>query len=89
VLAQHFFTSGELTSFKKILAIENTKRTYVAMARHGKKYGYLPQKGCEKRFGQRSCGRDSTPPMKGLGVQILAKERMKEGAIYKTPGFHR
>jgi hypothetical protein len=58
--------SREPTSFKKIAARENDRREYKEVTRHGKKYGYSPQKGCEKTFGQRSCGRDSTPPIKGL-----------------------
>jgi len=35
----------EPTSFKKIAATEKENKEYVAVARHGKKYGYLPQKG--------------------------------------------
>ena len=72
---------GEPTSFKKIAARENDMREYAAVARHGRKYGYSPQKGCEKAFGQRSCGRDRTPPRKGLDVRILIKIR-QERRIY-------
>jgi len=50
-----------IVSFKKIAARENAKREYEAVARHGKKYGYFAQKGCEKTFGQRSDGATDCP----------------------------
>ena len=34
--------------------------------RHGRKYGYSAQKRWENVWGQRSWGRDKTPPIKGL-----------------------
>jgi hypothetical protein len=38
----------------------------VAATRHGRKYGYSAQKEWENVCGQRSCGREKIPPIKGL-----------------------
>ena len=58
----------------------NDIRPYIAVPRHGSKYGNSAQNGCEKVSGQRSCGRDKTPPIRGLrnqGVSLGGKKENK------------
>jgi|SRR5712671_6728561 len=68
------------------------KHAKAAETAHGKKYGYLPQKGSEKMSGQRSCGRDKTPPMMGLrNVRYYGgrRDRNEDGEpnhVAKCPG---
>jgi len=50
----------------------------VAVPRHGKKYGNSAQNGCEKTSGQRSCGRDKTPPIRGLRKHGFSQRSRKE-----------
>ncbi len=50
----------------------------MAVPRHGKKYGNSAQNGCEKTSGQRSCGRDKTPPIRGLRKHGFSQRSRKE-----------
>ena len=66
-----FLQKRERTSFKYIAVMVKGRHAKAETARHGRRYGYSAQKVWEKRFGQRSCGRDRIPPIRGLPTEVI------------------
>ena len=55
-----------LTSFKNNHVRMTPKAQNVAENRHGRRYGYFSQNQFPNKAGNRSCGRESDPPTRGL-----------------------
>jgi len=59
-------SANSLTSFKNGHMRRKQKEQNTAENKHGRRYGYSSQNQFPNKAGNRSCGRDSDPPAKGL-----------------------
>jgi len=58
--------ANRLTSFKNSHVRTTQRVQKTAENKHGSRYGYFSQNQFPNKVGNRSCGRDSDPPAKGL-----------------------